>query len=535
MDDKFKKKLTLLDLTFLGLGSIIGSGWLFASMNGAQYAGSIAWLAWVGGAIAVLLIGLVYGELAAALPRAGGFVRYPEYTHGSLVGYMTGFASLMAYSSVAGIEVEAVVSHASYYAPWLMGEKGPSLAGTIVEILLLAVFFLLNYWSVNVFGKVNTIVTAFKFIVPTCTVIALLVYFKGSNLAVTGAAPGGAEGVFTAIAGGGIVFAFLGFRQAVDFGAEAKNPQRDIPRAIIIAVFLGTAVYILLQLAFLGAVPSSALGQGWGHIKDAMPKTVNYPFVWVASSLGLTWLSTLLLIDAVISPAGTGNIYLSGTGRVLYAWSNNRHFYSFFSKVDPKTGVPRAALWLSFILAIVWILPAQFDTWSKLVDAVTSATVMTYMVGPISMMSMRRTLPNMKRPFRLPGGHILAPLAFIAATCIIYWAGWNTDEFLIGLTLASLILYFAFMDKSDETRSRIGRDWKAGVWLVVYYIFILIMSYIGAYGPMKQPWVPGPYLDTIVVVIGAILLYFWGLNSALPEPSFETDTAGEAPPEFVQA
>ncbi|MCL6600161.1 MAG: hypothetical protein K6T81_15695, partial [Alicyclobacillus macrosporangiidus] len=87
----------------------------------------------------------------------------------------------------------------------------------------------------------------------------------------------------------------------------------------------------------------------------------------------------------------------------------------------------------------------------------------------------------------------------------------------------------------DETRSRIGRDWKAGVWLVVYYIFILIMSYIGAYGPMKQPWVPGPYLDTIVVVIGAILLYFWGLNSALPEPSFETDTAGEAPPEFVQA
>lgn len=77
MEGFFKKKLNLIDLTFLGLGSIIGSGWLLASMNGAKYAGSIAWVAWIGGAIAVLLIGLVYGELAAALPRAGGICEVP--------------------------------------------------------------------------------------------------------------------------------------------------------------------------------------------------------------------------------------------------------------------------------------------------------------------------------------------------------------------------------------------------------------------------------------------------------------------------
>ncbi|MGA9172639.1 MAG: APC family permease [Thermoactinomyces sp.] len=534
MEGTFKKKLNWIDLTFLGLGSIIGSGWLMASMNGAKYAGSIAWVAWVGGAIAVLLIGLVYGELAAALPRAGGFVRYPEYTHGSLVGFLSGMASLLAYSSVAGIEVEAVVSHASYYWPALMGSAGPSLMGRTIEILLLLLFFLLNYWSVNVFGKINTIITFFKFVVPSVTIITLFFFFKGANFATVGAVPGGAEGVFTAISGGGIVFAFLGFRQAVDFGAEAKNPQRDIPRAIIMAVALGTIVYILLQVTFLGAVPSNALASGWGHVADFMPKSANYPFVWIAGSLGLSWLSTLLLVDAVISPAGTGNIYLSGTGRVLYAWAKNRHFYSWFAKVDPRTGVPRAALWLSFLLAIAWILPPSTDTWSKLVDAVTSATVMTYMIGPISMTSMRKTMPNMKRPFTLKGGSVLSPLAFIAATCIIYWAGWTTDSMLIGLTLGSLVLYFAFIDKDESTRASLKQAWKSGAWLVVYYIFILVMSYIGSFGPMKSPWIPGQW-DTVVVVIGSIILFYWGVNSALPKPSFETDTEGEAPPEFEQA
>lgn len=168
---------------------------------------------------------------------------------------MAGVASLLAYSSVAALEVEAVRAHASYYLPALTNGGHPTLLGHVVEISLLVLFFLLNYWSVNVFGKINTIVTFFKFVVPTLTIITLLSFLKGANFSVGGAAPGGAHGVFGAIAGGGIVFAFLGFRQAVDFGAEAKNPQHDIPRAIIMAMFLGTTVYILLQVAFLGAAP----------------------------------------------------------------------------------------------------------------------------------------------------------------------------------------------------------------------------------------------------------------------------------------
>jgi amino acid transporter len=520
----FRKRLSLLDLTFLGLGSIIGSGWLYASQRGANYAGSNAWIAWVGGAVAVLLIGLVYAELGAALPRAGGFVRYPEYTHGSLVGFMTGFASLLAYSSVAGIEVEAVRGYAQHWWPALGNSAGgPTGLGIFLQLALLLIFFLLNYWSVNIFGKTNTLITFLKFVVPTVTVIVLLTQLKTVNFSIGGASPGGAHGVFQAIASGGIVFAFLGFRQAVDFGAEAKNPQRDIPRAIILAVTLGAVVYVLLQVAFLGAVPHDIASKGWGAVQ------FKSPFVGLATSLGISWLSTVLLIDAVISPAGTGNIYLSGTARSIFAWAKNGHFYSWFAKVDPESGVPRAALWLTFIMAALWTMPVQFKTWNGLVGAVTSATVMTYMIGPISMASLRRTMPNLHRPFVLKGAAVFSPLAFIAATWIIYWSGWQTDSLLIAMTVASLILYFAFMDRDQAHRERVKAEWKSGIWLIVYYVFIYIMSRLGSFGPGgDHALIKGPYLDSGIVAIGAIIIYYWGVASSLREPSFASDDETDA-------
>jgi len=515
----FKRKLNLLDLTFLGLGSIIGSGWLFAAQGAASFAGSDAWLSWLIGAVAFILIGLVYAELGSALPRAGGFVRYPNYTHGTLVGYFIGVTAMLAYTSVAGVEVEAV---RGYAATWLtaLGTKqsGPTLLGYIFEIGLLILFFLLNYWSVNVFGKFNSVITAIKFLVPALTVIVLFIHFQPANLAVTGASPGGWNGVFQAVSLSGIAFAFLGFRQAVDFGSEAKNPQRDIPRAIIFSILLAALLYLLLQFAFLGAVPHSLLlKNGWSHLAFSQA-----PFAELAQSLGLLWLMNMIFVDAVISPSGTGNIYLSGTTRVLFSWARTGLFYTWFSKIDRRTGIPRGALWLSLILSIIWILPAHLSVWQGLVDSVTSATVLTYMVGPISAASLRKTSPELPRPFRLKAMSVISPLAFVAASAIIYWSGWQTNLYLIGIIICSLILYFAFMDR-EGLRGRIRADVKAGLWLVGYYLFILLMSGIGSFtGKGMTTLIPQPW-DTALVAVVALLIYYWGVNSAHKTPEIDTD------------
>src|SRR5699024_10879887 len=156
-----KRSLNLADMFFLGIGSIIGSGWLFAAQKSANAAGTYALISWVIGAVLIMLIGLVYAELGAAMPRAGGFVRYPSYTHGSFVGFVIGLLCLLAYSAVVATEVEAVRDYAQYWWPGLETHNGgPTIIGYLMQVALIIVFFLLNYWSVNIFGKTNTVITA---------------------------------------------------------------------------------------------------------------------------------------------------------------------------------------------------------------------------------------------------------------------------------------------------------------------------------------------------------------------------------------
>lgn len=513
---QFKKKLNLLDLTFLGCGSIIGSGWLYGAMNAAKLAGPEAWLSWVIGAIMFALIGLVYAELSSALPRSGGFLRYPDYSHGSMVGYLIGFASMLAYTSVIGVEVEAVRQYATYYLPALTQHSGnaPTLLGFLVQAALIVIFFLINYWSVNFFGKTNTVWTLFKFIVPILIIIFLLMSIQPGNFHAGGASPGGLHGVFKAVVAAGIAFAFLGFRQSVDFAAEAKNPQKDVSLSIILSICLCLVLYVLLQIAFIGAVPGSSLSHGWASINW------NSPWAKLAGVLGIVWLQGLVLIDAVVSPAGTGNIFLSGTARTMFAFAKNGYFYSLFAKVDKRTGLPRGALWLALIMGIAWTLPGQFQTWAGLIGAVTSAFVLTYMIGPISALSFRKTRPDMARPFKLKGMSWISPLAFIAASLIAYWSGWSTLVLLIPITVGSLVLYFAFVDKDEKFRKNLKEDFRSCIWLFVYYAFMMVISYLGSFGPGKV--IPGPW-DTVIAGLGSLVFFYWGVGSALKEPRITTD------------
>jgi amino acid transporter len=334
------------------------------------------------------------------------------------------------------------------------------------------------------------------------------------NFSVGGASPGGVDGIFAAVTGAGIVFAFNGFRMPVEFAGEAKKPQSDVPKAIILSVVVGLILYLLLQFAFIGAVPDGRLSGGWKSV------SFDSPWAGLASILGLSWLANLVLIDAVISPSATGNIYFSATARTLFAWAKNGTFYKVFQKVDKRTGLPRGALWLTIILAILWMSPAQFQVWEGLVVASNSAKALTFVVGPTSLMALRKSAPGMRRPFFLKGATVLAPMAFLAATMVVYWGGWKVISLLIPIIIPALVFYFAFVDRNDEySKGIIGRHFKASLWLIFYYIFMFIMSYLGSFIPddMGPPIIPAPW-DTIACAAGALVFFYWGVNSGLSEP-----------------
>ncbi|MCY0892643.1 MAG: APC family permease [Acidibacillus sp.] len=506
-----KRHLSMLDLTLIGIGAAIGSGWLFGVQYAAVDAGPGAIVGWIIGAIALIFIALVYAELSAMLPEAGGVVRYPDYSHGSLVGFLMSVATLIAYSTIPPIEAEAAVQYLGISGLFNATTGFPTLLGWIIEALLVVGFFLVNYYGVKLLARINNFVTAIKIIIPAITVITLLFSIHISNFTSHGFAPYGFHGILTAVATSGIVFSMLGFRQAVDLAAEARNPGRDVPRAIVLELIIVAVIYILVQVVFIGAIPPQYLAKGWASI------SFQGPLVDVAMILSLTWLAWFMRFSAVISPLGSGWVYFASTARVVLGFSNNGYFWRVFGKIDPATGIPRAAMWLSLILGIIWTGP--FPLWSKLVGFASSASVLTYIMGPVSAMVFRRHAPDASRPVRLRNLPVISLIAFIVGSNIVYWSGWGNVEPLMILELIALVIYAGFVTRSKHLRSQLSAHIKASIWLLAFMIFMLLISYFGSFGGINA--LPYPY-DIVVVIIGSIIFFYWGSASGLHTQSLQT-------------
>ncbi|MGH8988453.1 MAG: APC family permease, partial [Acidimicrobiales bacterium] len=247
------------------------------------------------------------------------------------------------------------------------------------------------------------------------------------------------------------VFSFLGFRQGLDFGGEAKNPQRDIPMATVLSVVIGIVIYTLLQIAFTGGIVWHYFGVPVdGYLKLGAPAVsaghlfaTSSPFFAVMKASGVAFLvsvmSYLLVADGVVSPFGTGQIYLGTAGRTMYGMGTSGFFPKPWRWVSRRTRVPWLSLVAAFVVGIVFSAPTH--SWYGLVGIVTSMTVFTYIMGGIGLQVFRKTAPNLKRPFRIPGAWFWGPVSFLAATVIVYWSGFTTDIELIALLFIGLPVY----------------------------------------------------------------------------------------------
>ena len=516
MSGKFKKQLSLVDLTFIGLGAIFGSGWLFAASHVSAIAGPAGIFSWLLGGIAVLLLGIVYCELGAALPRAGGVVRYPVYSHGPLLGYLMGFITLIAFSSLVAIEVVAARQYAAAWFPELTkaGSSDPTIVGWLVQFGLLCLFFFLNYNSVKTFAKSNNLVSVFKFIVPLLVIGVLFTFFKPDNFTSHGFAPFGLSGVEMAVSAGGIIFAYLGLTPIISVASEVKNPQRTIPIALILSVLLSTAIYALLQIAFLGGVPTEMLANGWAGVT----KELALPYRDIAIALGVGWLAWLVVADAVISPSGCGNIYMNATPRVVYGWARTGTFFSIFTRIDEKSGIPRPALWLTFGLSVFWTLP--FPSWEALINVVSAALILSYAVAPVTVAALRRNAPELVRPFKVKRMGLLGPLSFIIAALIVYWSGWKTVSWLLSLQILMFVIYLLCGRFVPTMHLSLAQQVRSSAWLIGFYAMTILLSWLGSFGGLGVITHP---LDTIVVALGALGIYYWGAATGVPAHLVQLD------------
>jgi amino acid transporter len=515
----------LIGATWASVTSIIGSGWLFGSWKASYSTGTSALLAWGIAGVLIIVLALVHAELGGMYPVSGGTARFPHFAFGSLAGISFGFFSWVQAITVAPIECFAVMQYGGYYWHGLFDTTNGEVTGIgfVMSIILMAVFTAVNFLAMRLFNRVNLVLTWWKVAIPVLVIIVLLFKFHTSSFDSHGGfMPYGTKAMFAAIPGAGIVFAYLGFEQADQLAGEVKDPQRNLPRAIIIAILLCTVIYIMIQVVFLGALRPSDLAHGWAAMQTD-PGLELGPLAFLSAGVGLAWLATILRLDAFISPSGTGLVYQTSTSRIGYGLARNRYYPQVFARVD-RNGVPWISLILAFVLGLVFLLP--FPSWSSLVGLVTSASVLMYAGGPLSLGAFRLQVPEASRPYRMPGAIWLSPVAFIIATMIIYWSGFQIVWKLGVVLVIGYVIIGIFMAYDKE---RPPLDWKSAVWLPVYLIGIGIISWQGQYGPDNTNRIPFG-LDFLVVAVFALIIYFWALASRLPREEMMNLVARQSAP-----
>jgi amino acid transporter len=512
-------------LMFVSLGSIIGSGWLLGALTAATIAGPASLISWVLAAVMLALLALVHAELGAAYPAAGGTARFPRFVFGPLAGFTAGWMSWLQAVTIAPIEVEATLSYTAHIS-WvssrvsILGVDGTlTPQGMMIAAVFMAIFTLINLVGVKAMAETNGIAVIWKTIVPLLTVVVLLaVAFHPSNFTAGGGfMPYGAHGVFAALPAG-VVFALQGFEQAIQMAGEARHPQRDVSRAVIASMIVGTIVYLMLEVAFIGALNPANLAHGWA---DPVGKGDFGPYASLAITAGIGWLAVMLYIDAVVSPAGTGLVYVASASRLTYALGREKELPRGLGKVNLR-GVPVNSILLAFIVGLIAFLP--FPSWQSLVGLITSATALMYAFAPVSLYALRKRDPDRLRPYLLPAYRILSPAAFVSANLIIYWSSFAAIWKLCLALLMGLVI-FVINRIRLPVAERAPLYLRSASWIAPWLLGLVVIGYFGRYGGNNA--IPN-WVDLVVVTVFSLVIYESAEKLALTSDQVRQFLAAEA-------
>jgi amino acid transporter len=554
------RRVGFFGLLWTSEGSIIGSGWLFGALTATSIAGPSVLISWVIATVIVTILALVHAELGSLFPVSGGTSRFPHYAFGSLAGATFGWFAYIQAATVAPIEVLAAIQYMSS-AEWAKGLYSGSTgtltgSGIAVAVILMILFVVVNLIGIRWLARVNNSLTTWKVLIPVATIVVLLIaHFHSANFTAGGGFfVQGTEfkSILIAVPTGGIVFALLGFEQAVQLGGESRNPKKDLPRAVILSIVIGAAIYILVQVAFIGALDPALLTQAktWANLatpgNNPLLTALNAaPFYAVSLGAGALWLAVILRIDAVVSPGGTGLIYVTTASRISFGLSKNGYIPAVFEKNSQRTKVPALGVIVTALIGLLFLLP--FPSWAKLVGVVTSASVLMYAGAPLALGALRLQKPDLPRAYALPFGNALAPLAFILANFIVYWAGWQTYSTLMVVMMLGFILVASSAAlKLNPNRPTI--DWAAAAWVFPYLVGMGVISYLGGFGHggiiggigiFKDVLVGGNgdlplYWDLAVLAVFSLVIYYVAMARRLPTEKVDQYVREVYPPPITE-
>ncbi len=431
---KLVRSFGVFQLTMISVGATLGTGILVILGDSVPLAGPAVFIAFLIAGIAALLSAVSYAEMAGMVPAAGSSYSYTYVTLGEGMAWICGWCLVLEYAvSVAAVSVGAgqYINESLAAFGWALPDSisQPPGAGGLLNLPAMAIVLLsmvLLIRGAKESAWVNTAIVIVKIAILLFFCAIAFSAFTIGNLSPL--MPMGAAGVSAAASR--VFFSYIGFDAASTAGEEAKNPQRDLPRAIMLSMVIVTTLYVLVAIAAVGAREWTWFDGTQAALVQILLEVTHQP-----------WMALVFSVGAVLAIASIVLTVLYGQTRILMSMSRDGLVPKIFGRISKKRGTPVAG---TLIVGIVVAVTAGLVPLGALADATSIGTLFAFALVNIAVIYLRRNRPELKRSYKVAFYPVTPILGALMCIYLMANLGGHTWVVFLAWMMVGLLAYFGY-------------------------------------------------------------------------------------------